>query len=85
MRHFSFPLALLPLALLTCDGDSQKLQDLLDRALSSIVTGHDSPDKAQINVFDVIAMVHSIGVAPDTFWDLVRKLLHDISSQFTSI
>ena len=67
MRHFSFPLALLPLALLTCDGDSQKLPDLLDRALSSIVTERDSPDKAQINVFDVIATLHSIGVVPDTF------------------
>ena len=85
MRHFSFPLALLLLALLTCDGESQKLPDLLARALSSIVTERDSSNKAQINVFDAIATVHSIGVVPDTFWDLVRKLLHDISSQFTSI
>ena len=80
-------MAPVPLSLATCDGNRRKTakSTLLDAALSSIVTELDSLDEAQIYVFDVIAAVRSIGVVPDTFRDLARKLLHNISSQFTSI
>ena len=86
-KALSFPLAPVPLSLATCDGNRRTTakSKLLDAALSSIVAELDSLDKVQIYVFDVIAVVRSIAVVPDTFRDLARKLLHNIPSQFTSI
>ena len=86
-KALSFPLAPVPLSLATCDGNRRTTakSTLLDAELSSIVTELDSLDEAQIYAFDVIAAVRSIGVVPDTFRDLARKLLHNIPSQFTSI
>ena len=83
-KALNFPLAPVPLSLATCDGNRRKTakSKLLDAALSSIVKEIDSLDEEHIYVFDVIATVRSIGVIPDTFRDLARKLLRNIPNQF---
>ena len=83
-KALSYALSPVPLALATSDGIRRKTckSNLMDAALSSIVTDNVNTDHATCSVIDIIATICCIAKVPSTFRELALQLLHQIPSMY---